>query len=87
MGEQFLFPLLVKMNTMTEIQGKELQVMRCILFFCSYCGFCMEAVGICQPQAQTRARKKTKKPKHDSTSLTTENPWQGYPGTVKALEV
>lgn len=47
----------------------------------------MEAVGICQPQAQTGARKKTKKPKYDSTSLTTENPWQGYPGTVKALKV
>lgn len=66
MGEQFLFPLLAKMSLMTQIRGKELKVMRCILFFCSYCEFCIEAAGICQHQALIRAReKKTKKPKHD----------------------
>lgn len=57
MGEQFLFPLSAKYEPNDRDSGEELKVMRCISFFCRYCGFCTEASGICQLQALIRASK------------------------------
>lgn len=88
MGEQFLFPLSAKhepndTDSGEGIKGDEIY----ISFFCRYCGFCTEASGICQLQALIRASKIVEnKSQSMTTSLTMENPWKGYPGTLKAVK-